>query len=262
MSKKYTFRQAIRSVFGDYQDELLRIIRESTTKHSELLDEFSSLKELLILLTNKNFTLENGLGDEFKAKINKYGALKTFSQAIPDIDDPTLTYPITGFLTDENNNTDGLVNASLADPIDFFVKADQESDIFISAISFKIVDQNSILSNFGNIAALTNGCQLIYSTTDLGEVVLADNLQTNYDFVRLCFGNPAFSANVSAFRADNVVGNSEGYIPSLNFAEIFGINYGIRLRKDSLDRLILRVRDNVSQIDAFDFFYYGNRNIS
>jgi hypothetical protein len=37
---------------------------------------------------------------------------------------------------------------------------------------------------------------------------------------------------------------------------------GLRLRAGTRDKIILRIRDNVSQIDAFDCLTYGTRLIN
>ena len=113
------------------------------------------------------------------------------------------------------------------------------------------------LSEWGNTnSALTNGCRLFY-TDESGEVDIHDALKTNWDFIRLCLGNPAFGDGSAAFRASNVSGASEGYIPFLDTRQTFGFRWGIRLAAGSSQRVTLRVRDNVSAIDQFDCIAYG-----
>jgi hypothetical protein len=213
--------------------------------------------EKLMYMPRKNNFTEDGLGSGFKAKVSKFGAIKVFEQGIPDIDDPAISIPITNFLRDVNGSQDMRANASLASPQDFFVAADPNTDIYISTLTFLISDQNSILSNFGNINELNNGCQLLLSTQETGESILADNLTTNFSFIRLCIDTPAVSDQVSAFRADNISGNSEGYSCVLKINDVFGTKFGVRLRSGTKDKLILRVRDNISGIDAFDCLSYG-----
>jgi hypothetical protein len=44
---------------------------------------------------------------------------------------------------------------------------------------------------------------------------------------------------------------------TLDFSDQFGMPWGIRLPKDSNLRLVLRVKDNTSGVDAFNAIVYG-----
>ena len=81
---------------------------------------------------------------------------------------------------------------------------------------------------------------------------------------------PAFTnGNGKVFIADDIAKNLEGVLPVLKL-ENFGLPYGIRIRKNSEDRLSLRIRDNLAGLTtanqnnlvAFNIFYYGNRLLS
>lgn len=239
------------------ENEFLRTLVPILNEHYAKLNQ---LLEAVQLSKADNVELSNGLGNDVKAKINKFNALKVVNQFIPDTSDPTIAVPITGYFTDANGNRDARANASLAAPADFNILSDTKQDIFINSISFLISDQNAILSNWGNIGELTNGIQLVYFNNEVGEVVLADEITTNFKLIRLCTDTPPVSDNVSAFRSDNISGNSEGYICILKF-DTFGLPYGLRLRGGLRDRLTVRIRDNISNIDAFDVFYYGSKII-
>jgi len=82
-------------------------------------------------------------------------------------------------------------------------------------------------------------------------------LKSNFDFVRLAGGKPSFGDGAGAFRAGNMFGTSEGYLPCVDFDEIFNLQWGLRLRKGTNDRIVLRVRDDVTGIDAFNAQCYG-----
>lgn len=225
----------------------------------DLCFKLDSLHELLRFSPNKQI-LEDGYGTGFKAKINSLGVLKVNSQNTPDPIDPILDVPLSGYLTDVNGNIDARVNGSVA-PIDFYIAADQDQDTYINSISLKIADQNAQLNNFGNIPALPVGFDLIYKTQELGERLLATTIRSNFDIIRLCQGLPAFSQGVESFRASNVIGGAEGYIPVLRITDNFGLPYGLRLRGGTTDRLIWRINDDVSGVDAFDIFYYGLQKV-
>lgn len=166
------------------------------------------------------------------------------------------------FLTDDGTatgSTDMRVNGSTTEQ-EFYIGADATKDTFITSLSFVIADSGANLNQFGNISALTNGCKLRYVDVE-GEVVISDQLTTNWEFVRLCQGNPAFGSTTNAFRASNVSGNSEGYIPFLDLRTVFGLKWGIRLRAGTLDKVSLVVRDNVTGVDQFDCIAYGFKRV-
>ncbi len=148
-----------------------------------------------------------------------------------------------------------LVDGSVT-PVDFFVESPQAADLYVTRVSFIVVDQNMTLNQFGNIAALTNGVRLFY-TDEFGEVDIAESLQTNFDFIRLCSGLPGVGDGTSAFIAFNVSGNSEGIIPVLDLKDTFGFRWGLEFRNGSTQKLILRIQDNITGIDAMDVIVYG-----
>lgn len=230
-------------------------------RHEELIRELKNLqnKILEISLNVSDIKIKSADGNSNFATVSNLKALKVNNQNIPDKNDPITQVPTTGFLLEQGSlNSDARVNASLATPIDFVIESRTDGDLFVQALQFSIADQGANLNDFGAIGDLTNGMQLIYSNNELGEIILADELKTNYDFVRLSQGNPAFSQGVESFRATNVAGQSEGYLPVL-LLNSFGLAFGLRIRQNTEDRLILRIRDNISTVDAFNVFYYGNR---
>ena len=141
-------------------------------------------------------------------------------------------------------------------PVEFWVSADPTYDLYISTLSFVIVDASATLSKFGNITALTNGCDLEFFSNE-GVVTIATALKSNFDFVRLCGGIPAFGDGAGAFRASNMLSTSEGYLPMLDVEDTFGIPFGLRLRAGSTDKITLRVNDLTTGVDQFDCIAYG-----
>jgi hypothetical protein len=66
-----------------------------------------------------------------------------------------------------------------------------------------------------------------------------------------------FDTTANAVSASNVSGASEGYIPFVDLDEIFNIPWGLRLRKNSTDKLYFKIQDNVTTIDDFNCIVYG-----
>lgn len=186
-------------------------------------------------------------------------ALVTVNEPYPPFG-KSKTYLFRQFMTTDGTATGTSsmkVVGTLAAPVKFYVSAGKNDDRYISAISFVIAGVGATLSEFSTIAALTNGCKLYYER-ERGNIVIHDALKSNFDFVRLCLGSPAFGDAATAFRASNVVGTSDAYIPVLYLSHIMP-PYGIKLDAGSNQRLVLEIRDDTTSasIDAFDAIAYG-----
>lgn len=203
------------------------------------------------------FEITDGYGSGNKLKINGEGEASVVVHPHPPRGESTAAVPFREFFVNDCCASDMRVNASATAPQEFYIDADQCRDIYIKSLDIIIADQNACLNQFGAITALSNGVQLEWQTNDLGTVVIADDLKTNFDFVRFGNGTPPIGATTSAFRANNVSGSSEGYIPFVDFTRLFGLPWGLRIRKGSTDRLVWKVRDNVSGVDAFNIIGYG-----
>jgi hypothetical protein len=201
-------------------------------------------------------------GENNELRLFEDGALKVYVDPAPTLPKDGIQIPYRQYLTDDgltSGSNDARVNGSSASPIDFYVEAIADYDIYISKVSFEISDASATLNKFGNITALTNGCELCWQSQDLGTIVLGDELKSNWDFIRLCGGNPAIGDGAAVFRANNVSGNSEGYIPFLDIADTFKMAHGLVLRKNTKDRFFLRVNDDTRAVDSFNMIVYGKR---
>jgi hypothetical protein len=165
--------------------------------------------------------------------------------------------PYREFLKNDAGSNDLAVDGSATEQT-FYVEAIKERDIYIKTLSFVIADSSQSLNEFANTnGVLANGCLLQWKSSDVKTVDIHDALKTNWDFVRLCLGQPAFGATTDAFRASNVSSTSEGYIPFLDMAATFGLPYGLRLRRQTKDRIQMTIRDDCSAADQFDIIAYG-----
>ncbi len=162
------------------------------------------------------------------------------------------TQPFRQFLTttgltsgSEDMQVDGSTTA-----VEFWIPADVTNDRYVTSLSFVISDQNATLDKFGTITALTNGCRLFYERAS-GEIEIHGTLKSNFDFVQMCLGQPAFGDGNTAFRAPNIVGASEAYIPVLDLT-VLNPPFGIRLARGTLQRMVIQVRDLTTGVDRFD----------
>ena len=182
------------------------------------------------------------------------------------------------FLTLDNDGTttemtvDGSTTSQL-----FSVNAEPNKDIFITSLSIIIVGTGIVLGNdfAGSGASLTNGCRLYYEDNVNGEVNIGTQLQNNFDFIRLCQGNPAFNdgaagaaSELGPFIAPSIAGTTakggsvaDGIIPVLDIKSVFGLAFGIKLSANTKDKLVLEVNDNLSAglgaNASFNIIVYG-----
>ncbi len=162
------------------------------------------------------------------------------------------------FLTDDGTATgseDMQVLGTAAAPLQFWFPAGPDVDRYITQLAFVIADDGADFSKFGAITALTNGCRLFYGYS-LGDVVISDALKTNWDFVRMTGGNPAFGTGTAAFKASNVEGKVDAYIPVLNLINYMP-PYGVKLDRGTTERMVLEVQDDTRGVDAFNCICSG-----
>ena len=204
--------------------------------------------------------IEDGAGNGYLAKVSPEGFLFTQEAPYPPSSEETKITVYREFLTLNNDGTttDMRVDGSTTSQI-FYINAEPDFDIYITTVSFLIADAGASLNEFGGITALANGCRFYYEDNN-GEINIGTSLTSNFEFVRLCQGNPAFGGGNSAFLANNVVGPSEAFIPVFDFRN-FGFKWGLKLAASSQNRLVLEINDDVTSIDGFNAVAYGFRRI-
>jgi len=204
--------------------------------------------------------IEDGAGNGYLAKVSPEGFLFTQEAPYPPSSEETKITVYREFLTLNNDGTttDMRVDGSTASQI-FYINAEPDFDIYITTVSFLIADAGASLNEFGGITALANGCRFYYEDNN-GEINIGTSLTSNFEFVRLCQGNPSFGGGNSAFLANNVVGPSEAFIPVFDFRN-FGFKWGLKLAASSQNRLVLEINDDVTSIDGFNAVAYGFRRI-
>lgn len=203
-------------------------------------------------------TIIDGGGSGNSVKVSPEGFLYTQEAPFPPVGDDTKITIYREFLTLNNDGTtnDMRVNGSVT-PQRFYINAEPNFDIYITTVSFLIADAGASLNEFGGITALANGCRFYYEDLN-GEINIGTSLVSNWEFVRLCQGQPAFGTGNAAFLANNVVGASEAFIPVFDFRN-FGFKWGLKLFAKTNNRLVLEINDNVTAIDAFNATAYGFR---
>jgi len=194
----------------------------------------------------------------FHLNISDEGAAHIVLHPHPPKGEIEASVPFRQFFTNSSGSSDMRTDGS-TNSVEYSIRAEQERDIYVASCAIIISDTGASLSQFGSNPALSNGVVFEWFTADLGTVTIDDSLKSNFDFVNLAGGNPAFGDGNTAFRANNVVGNNEAFLPFLRIQDIFGIQYGLRLRAGSNDRLSFIVRDNTTGIERFDIKAGGTK---
>lgn len=204
--------------------------------------------------------LGDGSGGDNRLKINGEGEASVVVHPHPPRDEDIVAKPFRQYFTDNGKATgsnDMRVDGSTTE-ISFAIAADKEEDLYIKSCDLLIADASATLEKFGALTALSNGIKFTWVTQDLGETVIHEGLTTNFEVIRLCDNQPSIGSTTTAFRANNISGNAEGYSPSIDLANVFGLPWGLRLRAGTNDCLQWIVRDDLSTgMDAFDIIGYG-----
>jgi hypothetical protein len=202
--------------------------------------------------------------DGLKLKLTSEGAIPVVMHTHPPIDEDVNQLPFRQYFTSDGT-ADGTISmltaaGTLANPVDFFIKAIPDFDIYIKTCAVLIADGTQTLNEWGNTnSALTNGMSFLWSSQDEGDIIINDSLKSNFDFIRLSLGQPAFGDGAAAFLASNVVSTSEAFIPTINLTNTFGLPWGIKLRANTNDKLVWQVRDDNTGPDQFDIVAYGTK---
>ncbi len=199
-----------------------------------------------------------------KVKGGKSGSILNVNgeQQIPVVVHPhppkgeTLTArPFKAYFTNTADSNDMAVDGSTTEVV-FCIRAEENLDIYVKTVSIIIADASQTLQEFANTnAALANGVIFRWKSSDLGITTIDDSLKTNFDFIRMAGGSPAPGNNYLVTNA--IPTNIEAYIPVIDMAKIFGLQYGVRLRAKTADKLEFVIRDDCSAADRFDAIGYG-----
>ena len=194
-------------------------------------------------------------------KVNGEGEITAAIHQHPPIDEKFSAVPFRSYFTDDGTpggtNTMN-VNGSVS-YVDYYIKAVQDYDIYIKFITVDIGDGGSpTLNKFGDLSALANGVSFYWDTQSDPLYVLADGLKTNKSFIR-AFGTYGFGDGTNAFLADVSGAGEKSYLPALDIQQRYGLMWGLRLRKGTNDKLILRVNDNLSALTTFNAIGTGTR---
>lgn len=202
--------------------------------------------------------------DGKQLKVNGEGEIAVTIHQHPPIDEEVLALPFRQYFTDNgiaSGSNNMAVSATASNFTDFYISANENYDIYIKYITVEIGDGGAPnLNKFGDLGALTNGVAFYWDTTNEPLYELHEGIKTNKAFIRIGSDTAAVGSGTDAFLADVSGGGTEkSYLPAIDFKEIYGLPWGLRLRKGTLDRLVFRVQDNVSGLSTFNIIATGTR---
>lgn len=202
--------------------------------------------------------LLDGSSDQ-AAKVNGEGELNVVVHPHPPRDEAITARPFRQRLVNSSASSDMAVDGS-STAVDFYVEPSEDFDAYIAVLNFQVGDAGGLrLDHFGGLgAALTNGIQIFYQTLDSGSIDIHEGIKTNLEFIRTGYDTFPIGDTTNAFRAETQGGGAEdSYLPIMDLSKIFKLQYGIRLRKATNDRVVVRVRDNLTGLTTFDCIATG-----
>lgn len=206
------------------------------------------------------FEIEDGKGEGYRLQVDKEGNLGVVVHDHPPVGEKLISYPFSQWFTDngkESGSSDLRVNGSTV-PVVFWIGSRSDRDVYIKTISIRIADNGATLNEFGNLAALTNGVDFDFASSEIGQVEIQRGMKTNLDVVRVGLSSPQLGDGASAFRADVSGGGADTYLAVIDLAQTFGFPWGVRLKAGSEDKLMFIVNDDLSVgMDGFDIKGFG-----
>ncbi len=156
------------------------------------------------------------------------------------------------------SNKDGVPFENF-DQFKLYLEASLQYETYINTISIVIADAGATLNKFGALNALTNGLEFYYWNQQNGKYSIVSGIKTNFEMLRAGCFEPAFGTANDAFLASNVSGTSEAYCINIDMEDVFGLQWGLRLRKNSTDRIGFIVKDDITGLDFMDIKVFGLR---
>lgn len=204
--------------------------------------------------------LLDGTGSSNFAKVDDEGAVHTIEHPHPPLVEEESVLPYRMRFTNDLGDTDMNVDGSTTF-VDFHVDSSPDFDIFIKTIFVEIGDNGSpALNKFGALTALSNGVAWIYFNQFEGEYILHEGIKTNKEFIRIGIDTHGIGTGVDAYLADVSGGGTEkSYLPIIDLSEMYGLRYGVRLRRNTTDKLVFRIQDDLTGLVTFDAIAYGMR---
>ena len=186
------------------------------------------------------------------------GGVLTSILPYPPLNVENKVIPFVGNLT---LNGDGVTSSLSVDGstinVDAFIGPPVFGDLYLTSANILIGDSGVLkLNTFGSIAGgLTNGVDFFIENANQ-RVVFASALKTNFDFIRVGTLTQGLGGKNDAYQMSNATpANEDAYNPIIDFTLISP--GGVRLRKDTLDKLGIIIKDDITSVSLFNILING-----
>ena len=140
----------------------------------------------------------------------------------------------------------------LVSNVDAYVAANPDYDIHIMGVSFFINDTAVVANRFGNVTGLTQGFDMF--AKESGDVTyLVKQVLTGGQLIVQTGATRAFGSGMDTNVINNLTGTTDAQFAYLDLGEILPPE-GLRIGRGTQDKLVVRIRDNLSQISASGAF--------
>ena len=182
----------------------------------------------------------------------------------PPLTEEVVALPFRQYFTDDGvKSGSSMMNVapSSLGYTDFYISANSDYDIYIKYITCEIGDSGApALNKFGALPALTNGIAFYWDSQKEPLYELHEGIKTNKDFIRIASDTAGIGTGTEAFLADVSGGGSEkSYLPNMDMKEIYGLTWGLRLKRGTNDKIMFRVRDDLTGLSTFNAIATGTR---
>lgn len=178
------------------------------------------------------------------------------TQFTPPSDEQIIIPFVRPFTIGGDGVTSSLKVDGSTNPVDAFIGADADGDIFITELNVVLLGvtggSNSLLSDFAAITGgLTNGCILFRNIKGTINEFREFPIKTNFNWVTVGTLTAPVGVDSAAFRLKDVLpgNNSFGYNPRLDMRAI-NPPFGLRLAALSADRLGIIIQDDLTVADV------------
>ncbi len=197
-----------------------------------------------------------GEGPDF-AKVEDEGVL-TSLLPYPPLNVDNKIIPFVGNLTvNGDGSTSDLTVDGSVNSIDAFIGPPTSGDLYITSANVLIADSGVIkLNSFGSASGgLTNGFDFFIENANQ-RFLFTGKLKTNFDFIRVGTLTQGLGGKNDAYQMSNATPlNEDAYNPIIDFTRVSPL--GVRLRKDTLDKLGIIINDDITSVSTFNILING-----
>lgn len=196
-----------------------------------------------------------------RAHVTENNALRVeqIESAPPEVGTPSRNTFLSGLLGTtglDSGTTDHLAADGSVTTYTAYVEASDDYDIRITYLMVVIEDSTVSHSTFGALPALTNGVSVV--SIERGEETFVIKEATKFaDLIDQTLADAPFGDGTTAFELASTTGTQDSQVLPMNIGAI--IPGGIRIGRGTVDRLELRINDNLTGLSKFTVRVLGYR---